>query len=128
MRAFLLSALVAVLATSCGGPSTPSTTAQSTGTRVDTQAPKVSMVMSPQTLKEKGNVFFRLATQDNTTVSRVVLLIDGETFVDDPTAYNSYAKYFEASSNGEHKVTVRVYDQAQNVTEQTQTFHVNIGQ
>ncbi|GGL14776.1 Ig-like domain-containing protein [Deinococcus radiotolerans] len=128
MRAFLLSALIAVLATSCGGPATPSTTSQSTDSHIDVTAPKVTMVMNPQTLREKGNVFFRLSTQDNVAVSRVVLIIDGQTFVDDPTAYNSYAKYFEAGSNGEHTVTVRVYDLAQNVTEQTQNFNVRIGQ
>ena len=52
--------------------------------------------------------------------------LDGEPFVNDPTAYNSYAKYFDAHDNGRHTVTIRVYDGAQHMTESTETFQVDI--
>ncbi|UBV42495.1 hypothetical protein LAJ19_12835 [Deinococcus taeanensis] len=131
MKYAILTVLITVLATSCGSTATPSAsthaqTVSSSGP--DTQAPTVSMMMHPATLREEGNVFFQLATRDNVGVSRVVINIDGQKFVDDSTSYNSYAKYFKGASNGEHTVTVRVYDLAQNVSEQTQTFTVAIGQ
>ncbi|WP_174367567.1 Ig-like domain-containing protein [Deinococcus sp. JMULE3] len=127
----LVPALLAVLATSCGAANTPAAptpaTTQTTAPALDTQSPSVTMVVFPKTLRAQGTVNFQLGTRDNTAVDRVVLTIDGKTFVDDPTAYNSYAQYFDAAANGEHTVTVRVYDRAQNVTEQTQTFTVQIG-
>lgn len=130
MKALAISALIIGFATSCGSMQTPSPVVGSQSVQgavtADTQAPKVSMMMFPKTLRQEGNVFFQLSTQDDVNVAQVVLSIDGQAFVDDITAYNSYAKFFDASSNGAHTVTVKVYDTARNVTEYTQDFQVDI--
>ncbi|GHF39188.1 hypothetical protein GCM10017781_14630 [Deinococcus metalli] len=123
--------MIAVFATSCGSMQTPAPapSAQAVpgaAARADTQAPKVSMMMFPQTLREEGNVFFQLSTRDDVNVAEVVLTIDGKAFVKDGTAYNSYAKYFTAQDNGAHTVTVQVYDSANNVTEYREDFRVDI--
>ena len=132
MKAFLLSALIIGLATSCGSTQSPSPrmdgqTVDAAG-HADTQAPTVTMVMFPQTLREAGNVFFQLSTRDNTDVAQVVMTIDGKAFVQDRSAHNSYAKYFTALDNGSHTVAVQVSDGAGNVTEYAQDFQVSIGE
>ncbi|WP_309571557.1 Ig-like domain-containing protein [Deinococcus sp.] len=134
MKAFIIAALIALFATSCGSMQAPAAGTQTAGqtvqgaatTATDTQAPKVSMMMFPHTLREEGNVFFQLSTKDNVNVAQVVLNIDGKAFVKDSTAHNSYAKFFAAQDNGTHTVTVQVYDSAHNVTEYTQDFQVDI--
>ncbi|THF83605.1 hypothetical protein E7T09_21510 [Deinococcus sp. KSM4-11] len=132
MKALVISALIALFATSCGSMQAPAQTVSgqtvqgAATTTTDTQAPKVSMMMFPQTLREAGNVFFQLSTRDDVNVARVVLNIDGKPFVNDNTAYNSYAKFFGAQDNGKHTVTVQVFDSARNVTEYTQDFQVDI--
>lgn len=133
MKKSVSSALLLILLCSCSsGLKTPEPTTDVQRTlsvpsgQRDTTPPRVTMVLFPAVLKTEGFVFFQLGTHDESKVARIVLSIDGQPFVDDHTAYNSYASYFRPGDNGSHVVQVKVYDDSDNVTELEQEFQVLI--
>lgn len=93
-------------------------------------APLVHMVTTPALLTKEGSVLFFVGSTDKSGrgLAKTEVLIDGQAFVSDEHALNSYGKYFTAAQNGKHIVKVTVTDKAGRSASAEQEFTVDIAQ